>query len=222
MDARRWIVPAVAALAALLLGALLLARPATPAAAGPRADGTYPIPEAIRAQGFSFAPTMAEGDRQAFLHAVASARPEARELLGVVDGLVTVAVGGTGPDAAGFTATLPDGRFQIVLDFATVFRQLGPRGIDRLVLHELGHVVDHALLPAGLRRQLDAGIPAGWGCDEGHSGACAEPRERFAESFAKWASGDIGVDLSIGYRVPPPASLEEWGRPLTGLARARP
>ena len=220
MGPRRWICPAAGVLAVLLLLALL-ARPGGSAAPAVRADGTYPIPAESRARSFTFGPATAEGDRQAFLGAVARARPEARALLEEVDGLVSVQIGATGPDAAGTTTVTPDGEFVVVVDFATVHRQLGPRGVDRLVLHELGHVVDFALLPEALRLQLDAGVPAGWGCDDGHSGACAAPRERFAESFAKWASGDIGVDLSIGYRVPPPASLEDWGRPLAPLARAR-
>ena len=45
--------------------------------------------------------------------------------------------------------------------------------------------------------------------------------ERFAESFAKWASGDIGVDLYLGYKVPPPDDLANWGAPLAALAAGR-
>ena len=69
--------------------------------------------------------------------------------------------------------------------------------------------------------RLEAGIPAGYGCDQGIAGACAAPSERFAESFAKWATGDIGVDLYIGYKVPPPGpTLDAWGAPLERLAAA--
>jgi hypothetical protein len=94
----------------------------------------------------------------------------------------------------------------------------GRRGIDRVVLHELGHVVDHALVPDDAMARLQAGIPAGFGCDDGRAGACADPGERFAESFAKWATGDIGVDLYIGYKVPPPGpTLDAWGAPLQEL-----
>jgi hypothetical protein len=65
---------------------------------------------------------------------------------------------------------------------------------------------------------LQAGIPAGYGCEQGTSGACATAPERFAESFAKWATGDIGVDLYIGYKVPPPSpTLDAWGAPLARL-----
>jgi hypothetical protein len=42
-----------------------------------------------------------------------------------------------------------------------------------------------------------------------------------AESFAKWALGDIGINLEIGYKVPPPsAPLDVWGAPLARLAAA--
>ena len=45
--------------------------------------------------------------------------------------------------------------------------------------------------------------------------------ERFAESFAKWATGDIGVDLYLGYKVPPPDDLAGWGAPLADAGERR-
>jgi hypothetical protein len=76
-----------------------------------------------------------------------------------------------------------------------------------------------ALLTDDVTAVLDAGIPAGLGCEEGLLGGCATRQERFAESFAKWALGDIGVNLEIGYKVPPPsAPLDVWGAPLARLA----
>ncbi|MEA2305047.1 MAG: hypothetical protein QOH43_2327, partial [Solirubrobacteraceae bacterium] len=84
--------------------------------------------------------------------------------------------------------------------------------------HELGHVVDRALVPATTAATLDAGIPRGWGCDDGVTGTCATTAERFAESFWKWASGDIGIGMWLGYKVPPPGpSLDAWGAPLAAL-----
>ena len=107
----------------------------------------------------------------------------------------------------------------MTVDLDRVIRRFGARGVQRTVLHELGHVVDHALLTDDVMAGLDAGIPAGWGCDDGKLGACANREERFAESFAKWALGDIGVNLDIGYKVPPPAApLAVWGAPLARLA----
>jgi hypothetical protein len=108
----------------------------------------------------------------------------------------------------------------VTLDLGTVSRAFGQRGIDRVVLHELGHVLDFALLPDDVMAGLQAGIPTGFGCDQGISGACADGHERFAESFAKWATGDIGVDLGEGYRILPPGpTLDAWGEPLERLGR---
>ena len=82
-------------------------------------------------------------------------------------------------------------------------------------MHELAHVIDDALLTDDFVRPLVDAVPAGWGCEQGTSGACTSGEERFAESFAKWATGDIGIDVQLGYAVPPPEpSLESWGRPL--------
>jgi hypothetical protein len=172
----------------------------------------------VRRAGLRFT-GVAPSDEAVIRDAIARSRPEARRLIGIVDGLVDVTVGPAGDGALGTTSPGPRG-FDVRLDLATVARGLGQRGIDRLVLHELGHVVDFALVPPELDARLDAGIPRGWGCDQGETGACAPAHERFAESFAKWATGDIGVDLYAGYKVPPPGpSLEAWGRPLAQLGR---
>jgi hypothetical protein len=182
-------------------------------------DGVPVLPRATRAATFRFAPGTAPADRAAVLDAIARSRPAARRLVGLVDGLVDVRIGPTGrPGAIGLTQ--PGTRYAVTLDLGTVARAFGRRGIDRVVLHELGHVVDFALLPDDVMARLQAGIPTGFGCDEGISGACANARERFAESFAKWATGDIGVDLGAGYKVPPPGpTLDAWGAPLERLGR---
>jgi len=175
------------------------------------------IADAVKRAGLRFAPSVAPSDRQLVVDAIAAARPEARRLIAVVDGLVTVEVGpiaGNGGDAVGLTSGTSGG-FLVQLDLGRVWGEAGQRGIDRLVLHELGHVVDGALVPDGLGRELDAQIPAGYGCDPGRpTGSCAPPPERFAETFAKWATGDLGFNLSLGYKVLPPASLEAWGADL--------
>ena len=86
-------------------------------------------------------------------------------------------------------------------------------------MHELGHVIDGALVSDALIAHLDADIPAGLGCEDGRLGGCASRQERFAETFAKWALGDIGVNLDVGYKVPPPSvPLDTWGEPLAHLA----
>ena len=123
------------------------------------------------------------------------------------------------PGAVGITES-GGPRYGVTVDLGRVARLYGARGIDRVVLHELGHVVDHAVVPDDVMVGLQAGIPAGYGCDQGIAGACASPPERFAESFAKWATGDIGLDLFIGYKVlPPTPTLDAWGAPLAALGR---
>ncbi len=201
---------------AIAAGALpaTVRRGAATSAAGPRF--AQPTP-ASRTQGLRFE-GVAPGDERVVLTAVAGARPEARRLLDAVTGLVTVRVGPAGATAAGYTQTTPTG-YDVQLDLGLVSQALGSRGIDRLVLHELGHVVRFALVDPALLRTLDAGIPHGYGCEDGTTGACAKPEERFAESFSKWAMGDIGVNLDIGYKVLPPSyGLEAWAAPLTRLS----
>ena len=169
-----------------------------------------------RAATFTFAPDVSAYDRQAVLTAVSHARPEARRLLDAVDGLVTIEVGPTPAQAVGVTRSDGD-RFDVLLNLGEAARASAQRGIDRLVLHELGHVVDFALVPDDVVAALDAQVPTRYGCAGGVGGACTNPAEVFAESFAKWATGDIGVNLNLGYAVPPPADLEAWGRPLMRL-----
>lgn len=185
--------------------------------------GPPPITAQQHAAGLRFDPGVAEADRQAVLAAIASARPEARALVDDVDGLVDVSVGPTGGHSVGLTQQVAASRYHVTLDFATVSARYGQRGIARLVLHELGHVVDFALVPDSLMEILDSGIPPGLGCEGGVLGGCADREERFAETFAKWALDDIGVSLNIGYKVPPPRlPLAQWGAPLARLAHDAP
>jgi hypothetical protein len=171
-----------------------------------------------RAAGLRFADDVDPAWRQAVLASIAHARPEAARLIGLVDGLAQVSVGPTGPQALGVTSDL-GGRYAIALDLARVQRLYGERGVDRVVLHELGHAIDAAIVPKELDAALDAEMPAGYACRPGeHTSACAPRAERFAETFAKWATGDIGVNLNVGYAVAPPVvSLERWGEPLAAL-----
>lgn len=184
-----------------------------PVAASPAALLT---PDA-RTAGLTFAPEVLPADRQLVLAAIARARPEARRLVDAVDGLITIRVAGVSSNAVGLTHGLGN-RFEMVLDLARVWHQSGDRGINRLVLHELAHVVDFVLVPDALKAKLNAGIPAGYACDPGVAdGACTAPAERFAETFAKWATGDLGFDVDLGYKVLAPPSLDSWARPLTLL-----
>jgi hypothetical protein len=181
-------------------------------AGGP--SGSLRLTPELRDAGLSFSPQVSAGDRQLVLSAIADARPEARRLIALVDGLVDVSVGEPGEGAAGRT-WVGGPRYPMLLDLHGAWQRAAQRGVDRLVLHELGHVVDDALLTDAFVAPLVAAVPKGWGCDDGVTGSCAAPQERFAESFAKWATGDVGIDVLIGYSIPPPSpSLEAWGRPL--------
>ncbi|MCW3004742.1 MAG: hypothetical protein JWQ20_4040 [Conexibacter sp.] len=217
-DRTRTFAAPLIALAVLAL-LVLAARPhrAGSAAQGGRRVGQITAQE--RAQTLRFDPAVAPADRDAVLQAVRDARPDAQRLIAAVDGLVDVHVASTAAGIAGMTQS-EGSRYSVTLNLGVVARRYGRRGIDRTVLHELGHVVDFALVDGALHRRLDAAIPLGYGCDQQMMGGCADTRERFAESFAKWATGDIGVDLYLGYKVPPPDDLEAWGAPLASVAGA--
>ena len=205
----RWIPVALLALVAALVVRHTDAR--IQVARGPH------LTKEIRDAGLTFDPSVAAADRQLVEREIAGARPEAQRLIAIVDGLVTIHVGpatGGGADAVGLTAGSPKG-FDVTLDLATVWQEDGERGVQRLVLHELGHVVDAVLVKPDLAARLDAQIPASYGCDPQQPDiGCAPRAERFAETFAKWCTGDIGFNLPIGYKVAPPLSLDKWGAQL--------
>jgi hypothetical protein len=85
-----------------------------------------------------------------------------------------------------------------------------------VVLHELGHVIDFALVPAELNARLDEQIPRGGPC--GLAIDCDLVEERFADTFAKWALNGAVAEIGAGYGIAMPASLEDWGAPLAQLA----
>jgi hypothetical protein len=224
----------LAALCALALVAVVLRTGAGPTAprgeaggalyrldaASAARDGALELTPALRAAGFSFDASVAAADRAVLVDAVARARPEARRLIALVDGLVDVRLGRPALETSIATTRIGGPRYPVTLDLARIWARAGQRGVDRVMLHELAHVLDHALLPDTLVEPLVAGVPAGWACRQAHTGACTGGEERFAESFAKWATGDIGVNLQLGYEVPPPAMpLEQWGEPLARFGR---
>ena len=79
-----------------------------------------------------------------------------------------------------------------------------------VVLHELGHVVDLALIPSRVREPLAANVA----CPP-KVGNC-NPPERFADGFAIWAK-------LTHERVDPPdgAEARDGDRALRSFARAR-
>jgi hypothetical protein len=168
--------------------------------------------------GLTFSDTFPEADQAWVLAAIAKTRPEARVLIEAIGGRTTIEpffepygywLGWAGPR----TGPLYDVRLNLgKLD--------GERTIDRtaVTVHELGHVVDYALVPDDLRDRLAAQVPRSGTCPTPFLADCASPEERFADTFAKWAlRGEVSI-TGAGYSLPAPASLEDWGAPLARLA----
>jgi hypothetical protein len=178
-------------------------------------DGdTVDITGEARAAGLTFDPGVTTGDRAWILQAIARARPEAARLIGEVDGLVVVRTFSAGGTTVGVTRGHERG-FTVDLNIGYLN---GERALDRatVVLHELGHVIDFALVPEALDAQLDALIPHGGPC--GAAIDCELPEERFADTFAKWALNGAVSEVGAGYGIPMPASIEDWGAPLAQLS----
>ena len=219
---------AVIALVALvaLLYAAAGASPRWTAGGWPSAsDGTVDVDAEARAASFRFDASVPADDQAWILAAVAAARPEARRLIAEVDGRVTFRAGepsqaamATGADVMGEARSGPEGSTV----WLNVWRLNSDRGIDRatVVLHELGHVIDHDLVDDALASRLDQGIPRGGACAPAGlpAGGCAPREERFADTFAKWALGGAVSAVGSGYAIATPASLEDWGAPLGALA----
>ncbi len=190
------------------------------------ASDTATITSAERAAGPSFDASVSASDRSWILGAIAKSRPEAQRLIGEIDGMTTFRTSAGLDSGVGVTHSRMTGgtaRFEIDLDIATLN---GRRVVDRdvVVLHELGHAVDFALVPKALNARLEAAIPRTGNCEhdeQGAFGACTEPAERFADTFAKWALRGGVSAVGAGYGVATPASLEDWGLPLALLAGSR-
>ena len=177
-------------------------------------DGdTVDITGAARSAGLRFGPDVAAADQAWIRAAIARARPEAARLIAEVDGLVRIGTA-VEPGALGVTRGAPAG-FTVDLD---VVRLDNDRVMDRatVVLHELGHVIDFALVPAAVNTELDAQVPRGGPC--GLAIDCDLPEERFADTFAKWALNGAVSEVGAGYGIPMPASIEGWGAPLARIA----
>jgi hypothetical protein len=177
-----------------------------------------PVPPEVRAASLRFAPEVTDAERQWILAAIDTARPEARQLIDDVDGMVTVRTWRDRDDVAvGLMTTDGGGTYAVSFNLAYLNAD---RKIDRdsTVLHELGHVIDHALVPPELRNQLAASLPPVGSCTTTHTGDCTAAEERFADTFAKWALRGAVSAAGAGYGVATPASLEDWGAPLSALA----
>jgi hypothetical protein len=183
------------------------------------ADGdTVAVTDAARAAGLRFAAGVAPADRAWILAAIARARPDAARLIAEVDGMVEIGTFAEGGATLGVTRSGPRG-FSVALDVA---RLDNDRVMDRatVVLHELGHVIDFALVPAAVDAALDQQIPRGGPC--GLAIDCDRIEERFADTFAKWALNGAVSEIGAGYGIAMPASIEDWGAPLAQLASGLP
>ena len=181
-------------------------------------DGdTIEITPAARAAGLRFAADIAPTDRKWILHAVARARPAAGRLIAEVDGLVMMRAH-QGDDVLGLAQ---GGASGFTIEF-NLPRLNGDRQGDRAtaVLHELGHVIDFALVPKSTNATLDAQIPSSGPC--GPVVDCDSVEERFADTFAKWALRGAVSEVGAGYGIPLPPSVEDWGAPLSELAYSLP
>jgi hypothetical protein len=182
-------------------------------------DGdTVDVTDAARAATFTFSPDVAATDRQWMLAAVARARPEASRLIAEVDGLVTIGTFEQSGNTLGVTRGNERG---FTVDF-NITHLNGAAALDRatVVLHELGHVIDFALVKEELNGRLDGQIPRGGPC--GLAVDCDLPEERFADTFAKWALNGAVSEIGAGYGIAMPASIEEWGAPLAQLGFSLP
>jgi hypothetical protein len=211
--------PLAIAVLGLIVGGAVLALVLSEAQGGDHrlttSDGdTVDVSGEARAATLTFASGVAPGDRAWILQAVARARPEAARLVAEVDGLIVVGTFAAPGSTIGVTRGHERG-FTVDLNVAYLN---GERVADRatVVLHELGHVVDFALVPAAMNTQLDGQIPRGGPCGEAID--CDRIEERFADTFAKWALNGAVSEVGAGYGIPTPASIEDWGAPLADLS----
>ena len=182
-------------------------------------DGdTVDVTESARAAGLRYAASVTPAQREWISAAIARARPEAARLIAEVDGLVTIGAYAEHGETLGITRGSERG---FTVDF-NVARLDGDSAMHRatVVLHELGHVIDFALVPEDLNTALDAQIPRGGPC--GLAIDCELMEERFADTFAKWALKGAVAEIGAGYGIAMPRSLEDWGAPLAKLGFALP
>lgn len=171
-------------------------------------DGAPRLPEPAPVR---FDDDVASHDRSAVLGTIARTRPEARRLLDLVTGVVEVGVRPVGGPERGRTLRVAGG-VRVELDLRDAER-LGDRAVRRTVLHELGHAVDRVIVDRRLERAADRAAPDAWPC--GVRRLWCVRAERFAETFARWSSGDLD---EVEPSAPPvPAPPPSWGRVLQAL-----
>lgn len=172
----------------------------------------------VRARGFGFVPGTTPAHRERFLRAVSELRPEARRLVDVVDGLVKVRLDWEHPKYSGLASGRRNGRFEVRVAVPRLLAHHGEPGVQYVIAHELGHVIDRVMLDPAAKERLDERIPRGLWCPrELRRTGCGGRPERFAHTFAKWATS---WHPGISDRVSAPHSVYDgWGAPLSDLAR---
>lgn len=182
----------------------------------------------------AFDASFTPAERAAVEQVVASARPQARALIVAVSGQIRVARSADGgcPDRTSScvraSSRLAGGKPAsrgIVLELGAPHLAQAATPLGRFViLHELGHAVDAAMLDQHARDDLeDAFARAGWhpACARpGDPVACPAAHEVFADEFARWAGG-FGVSLSA-YRTPALVDDRTMGALLARWAHPQP
>jgi len=150
------------------------------------------------------------------------------ELLHRVAGRLTIRRSSDNEAAGGnFTETQYDGSYEtwrVTLSWPVL--NWGSKLGAHLTLHELGHVIDGALVDDALRNDFLALFrlhPVWQECYPmplGSSSRCVRAPEIFAEHFGFWAAGFRRVRTF--YELPPLASRRDFGRLMASALSSRP
>ena len=201
----------------LVFGAVLTAWRSTAPPRSATPAGTVSLTDAQKRAGLRFAPEVSAGDREWILSAIAGARPEAQQLIAAVDGTVEFRTHRGEP--LGLADLRPRGVRHHGGHRVARRPPPGRPGADRAARARPRDRLRARLRPArGRARRRDPAPRRVRPVTDGPTGACTEPAERFADTFAKWAKRGAISAVGAGYSVPTPPSLEEWGAPLATLA----
>ena len=119
--------------------------------------------------------------------AIDEARPEARQLIDDVDGMVTSAPTPQ-PGAPEVGLMRPTGEHHTRWSSTSPTSTATARSTaTSTVLHELGHVIDYARRPAGAARRARRPASVHRRLRHRRARRLHAPAERFADTFAKWA-----------------------------------
>lgn len=200
-------------LSLVLLAAALLAAPAA-------ADARQPPPGALQGARYD---GLGASDR-AFIKRVVEASPaRARRLIASVAPLITFRRGAEEEAGRGDLAETEisgDERKRFVVAYGPQTLLRDPRG-RHMVLHEIAHVVDNALLDDSAREDFTTAFvtaPLWLACypqPTGSSSRCVPWAEIFADQFAFYANGDRLVRSSYG--VPPLLGRRHMGELLNAV-----